>query len=268
MAATPGELPPILVHRETMTVIDGMHRLTAAMLRGQREVLASFFCGPPEDAFVEAVRRNVRHGKPLSVEDRERAAERILTTHPHWSDRSVADACGISPRKVAQLRKAVLRQCPPEARLGRDGRLRPVDASTGRLQAAQIIQEQPNAPLREVARRAGTSVGTARDVRHRLTQGRHPLPDRARVGSPPTAVTSARGYVWSTDRAVAASDIGAAFVTWFEASDIRSELWRRFTEKLPLSRLYLVSDESRRRSREWDEFAAALDQRARRERGS
>jgi hypothetical protein len=36
LAWTPQPLPPILVHRSTMMVIDGMHRLLAAQLRGTR----------------------------------------------------------------------------------------------------------------------------------------------------------------------------------------------------------------------------------------
>ena len=37
LAESGSDLPPILVHRETMRVIDGMHRLRAAILNGQLE---------------------------------------------------------------------------------------------------------------------------------------------------------------------------------------------------------------------------------------
>jgi hypothetical protein len=262
LAAAPGELPPILVHRPTMRVIDGMHRVTAASLRGHRHILALFFDGLWDDAFVEAVRRNVTHGKPLTQQERERAAERILTTHPQWSDRVVAEACGMSPRTVARLRRVVRPARSTVVRVGRDGRARPTDTTAGRLQAAEIMRERPEASLREVAELAGTSVGTARDVRHRLTSGRHPLPDRARALREPAA------YDWSQDRAVAVSACGDRFASWFQASAIERASWVRFVDVLPLSRLYLVSDESRRRAREWSAFAGALDERVRREKSS
>jgi hypothetical protein len=36
-------LPPIIVHRETMRVIDGMHRVRAALLRGEQEIQVRFY---------------------------------------------------------------------------------------------------------------------------------------------------------------------------------------------------------------------------------
>ena len=45
LAELTDELPPILVHRQTMRVIDGMHRMKAAMLRGERTIEATFYDG-------------------------------------------------------------------------------------------------------------------------------------------------------------------------------------------------------------------------------
>src|ERR1044072_4324236 len=66
--------PPIIVHRATMRVIDGMHRVRAAELRGRTEIDARFFDGATLDAFVLAVHANVTHGLPLSLADRLQAA--------------------------------------------------------------------------------------------------------------------------------------------------------------------------------------------------
>src|SRR5260370_41261090 len=43
LAEVDDELPPILVQRSTMRVIDGMHRLDAARIRGQEEIRVQFF---------------------------------------------------------------------------------------------------------------------------------------------------------------------------------------------------------------------------------
>src|SRR5947208_3251503 len=48
-------LPPIVVHRSTMRVVDGMHRVRAAVLRGDEFIDAVFFDGSADDAFVLAV---------------------------------------------------------------------------------------------------------------------------------------------------------------------------------------------------------------------
>ncbi|MFD1047646.1 ParB/RepB/Spo0J family partition protein, partial [Kibdelosporangium lantanae] len=78
LAASAADLPPIVVQRGTMRVIDGMHRLRAARMRGQNEILVRFYDGDDDEAFIVAVRTNVTHGLPLSQADRTAAAARII----------------------------------------------------------------------------------------------------------------------------------------------------------------------------------------------
>lgn len=172
-------LPPVVVCRRSMRVIDGHHRVAAALRRGDEEIDAHLFDGSPEEAFVHAVRANVRHGLPLSKEERELAVARILDSHPHLSDRAIADVVGVSAKAVASSRERLPERAA--TRLGRDGRSRPVSGAAGRLRAAEIISAAPYLPLREVAAKAGISVATAHDVRRRLREGVDPVPDGARA---------------------------------------------------------------------------------------
>src|ERR1022692_4411066 len=55
LAEVEGELPPILVQRSTMRVIDGMHRLGAARIRGHEKILVQFVDCDEFDAFLVAV---------------------------------------------------------------------------------------------------------------------------------------------------------------------------------------------------------------------
>ncbi|HEY1620466.1 MAG TPA: ParB/RepB/Spo0J family partition protein, partial [Streptosporangiaceae bacterium] len=96
LAATDAQLPPILVHRPTMQVVDGMHRLRAALLRGQPTISVRFLDGSAEDAFISAVQANIEHGLPLTLADREAAADRIIATHPWRSDRWIATVTGLA----------------------------------------------------------------------------------------------------------------------------------------------------------------------------
>jgi hypothetical protein len=64
-----------------------------------------------------------------------------------------------------------------KARIGIDGRARPVDNAEGRRRAAELTAEFPHASLREVARRAGISAATVSDVRKRLASGLIPVPE-------------------------------------------------------------------------------------------
>ncbi|MFI7078973.1 ParB N-terminal domain-containing protein [Micromonospora sp. NPDC049903] len=162
-------IPPILVQRSTMRVVDGAQRLAAARLRGDRQIAVTFFDGSDDDAFVAAVHVNVRHGMPLTGPERAAAARRILSSHPERSDRWIASVCGVAPRTVATLRRCSPDdRAHPNIRVGRDGRQRPLSAADGRRRAAELMRRRPEASLREVAREAGISVGTAFDVRRQL----------------------------------------------------------------------------------------------------
>jgi ParB-like chromosome segregation protein Spo0J len=172
-------LPPILVDRRTMRVIDGMHRLMAAILKGQQTIDVELFEGPMADTFLLAVQANVSHGFPLSRADRHAAAARIVETHPHLSDRAIAEIAGLGARAVAEIRQRSSDVAPQlNARVGKDGKIRPLNGAEGRRRAADAMAERPEASLREVARIAGVSLATASDVRKRLARGEGPVPTR------------------------------------------------------------------------------------------
>jgi ParB-like chromosome segregation protein Spo0J len=176
-------LPPILVNRRTMRVIDGKHRLMAASLQGKETIDVVFFDGSDTDVFLLAVRENVAHGLPLSLPDRRAAAERIVGTHPHMSDRAIGQAAGLSAKSVAAIRKRLSDEAPQfNARIGKDGVARPLDTSLGRRLAAKLLTDQPGATLREVARASGISAATVLDVRRRLQRGDSPVPAKLTSG--------------------------------------------------------------------------------------
>lgn len=191
LAETEAALPPILVDRRDMRVIDGMHRLLAATLRGQETIEVEFFDGDPADAFLLAVEANVTHGLPLSQADRRAAAMRIVASHPHLSDRGIGESTGLAARTVAGIRQRSTDAVPQlNARVGRDGRVRPLDGLTGRRRVAELVAKHPRASLREIARAAGVSPATARDVRRRLERGEEP--GRAPAGPEPAPHPAAR----------------------------------------------------------------------------
>ncbi|MGP4111849.1 hypothetical protein ACTWP5_13145 [Streptomyces sp. 4N509B] len=177
------ELPAIAVQRGSMRIIDGVHRVEAARLRGEAVIRARVYDDSNIEAVLRSVAANAAHGLPLSLADRKAAAARVLRAHPDWSDRVVGRAVGLSGSTIGRLRRtAAPGEAPGEVvgrvgRLGLDGRVRPISSAVGRRIAARLLTERPNATLREVARAAGISPGTVRDVRDRLRRGLDPLPD-------------------------------------------------------------------------------------------
>ncbi|HEU5110852.1 MAG TPA: ParB N-terminal domain-containing protein [Micromonosporaceae bacterium] len=185
LAEATGDIPPITVHRETMTVIDGTHRVHAAIRNGQSTIAARIVDCDAHTAFVLAVAANISHGLPLSRADRTAAARRIIASHPHWSNRAVAAAAGLSYKTVTRIRTAADPTRPaPVTRGGRDGRARPLNTRRRREQAAAVLRAQPEAPLREIARATGLSPATVHDVRRRIGRGEHPVPERYRDSEP------------------------------------------------------------------------------------
>jgi hypothetical protein len=155
-------------------------------LKGQETIDVVFFDGRTADAFLRAVEANVTHGLPLSHPDRRAAAVRIIASHPHMSDRALAESVGLAAKTVAAIRRRSTDSLPQlNARVGRDGRTRPLSSIEGRLRAAEQMAKNPEASLREVAQNAGVSPATARDVRKRLERGEAPAPSRP---------SAARGY--------------------------------------------------------------------------
>ncbi|WP_410586726.1 ParB N-terminal domain-containing protein [Amycolatopsis sp. lyj-23] len=282
MAESATELPPIIVHRATMRVIDGMHRLRAVIMRGGDRIAARFFDGSAEEAFVVAVHQNAVHGLPLSNADRTAAAGRILRSHPQWSDRRIAEIAGLSDKTVGAIRRRLPVNVSGQ-RIGRDGRARPVSARAGRLRAGELLARRPDAPLREVAAQAGIALSTARDVRRRLSAGEGPIPPkRPRVARPRTPVAgpgpagheatpvsvpvqTGPGDVLpalrelARDPALRATVEGRAVLRLLSLHTQTLDHWERLIVRLPPHSRTAVARLARHCARTWDAVARRLE---------
>jgi ParB-like chromosome segregation protein Spo0J len=294
LAETESPLPPILVDRRTMRVIDGMHRLMAASLQGRETIEAVFFDGSETDVFLRAVQENVAHGLPLSHADRRAAAERIVASHPHLSDRAIGHSVGLGAKTVAAIRRVSSEEMPQSnARVGRDGRIRPLDGSVGRRRAAEMLTQQPDASLRDVARAAGISPATVLDVRKRLERGESPVPFkpaaivarhrasdngteadpdsdgvsaqalrfRSRIAAPPDPAVAVEKLL--RDPSLRNNDRGKGMLRLLHANAIGVEQLPDAAATLPPHCVGIVVQLARRYARMWQDFAWELDERAR-----
>ncbi len=271
-------LPPIIVHRGTMRVIDGMHRLGAAQLRGDEMIEVRFFDGTEQEAFVLAVQSNIAHGLPLSVQDRTRAAERIIVLQPSWSDRAIAAAVGLGARTVGNIRRRMQLDMDDgesqATRTGRDGRVRPLDNAEGRLKASRIIKERPSASLREVAREAGVSPSTVRDVRRRVERGEDPVPparrrrNSVRAAGPAEPPAQADGpdlaamlQGLQNDPSLRFNESGRALLRWIFSRVVREDERLDVLDKVPPHCTYIIANVARHCADEWLQLAVELEQR-------
>jgi ParB-like chromosome segregation protein Spo0J len=258
--------PPILVDRDTSTVIDGVHRVLAARMLGRDMVAVRYFTGTPEQAFVEAVRANVTHGKPLTLAERESAARKLLTTHSDWSDRLVAHICGLSDKTVGRLRRTTAEIPQLSARVGRDGRQRPTDSRPLRNEIATALRARPDAKAAKLAQSLRTSPSTVRDVRKRIQMGEAPSPsDRRSVSYEGSRDRRGKNAPvdWRTDKAILALPAGDELAEWLDRSNIDSRHWEAVVAEIPIGRIPQLIEDARSRATEWTNFATSLEARFR-----
>lgn len=86
------KFPPLVVARiDGPVLVDGFHRLEAFKKVGRQKVEVEFLaCATLDEAYRESVRRNVAHGKPLSLKEKVDAVTRFR-------------AMGIPEREIAEL---------------------------------------------------------------------------------------------------------------------------------------------------------------------
>lgn len=275
-------LPPIVVHRATMRVIDGMHRLRAAILRRAEFVEAYFFDGSEADALVLAIKLNSMHGLPLSLADREAAAQRIIRFHPEWSDRRIAKVVGLAPTTVGSIRRrSSVQNERSNPRVGADGRVRPKDSATGRQLAGDLMRENPNISLREAAKAAGISLSTASDVRVRLQRGDSVIPAQQRKQVPhseaarrrnPNAFTARRAHrqpaisaellsSLKKDPSLRYTDAGRTLLRAFGFLALHPQDWNRIVVGVPPHHLETVAQLANECAAMWLDLGDRLAQR-------
>ena len=294
LAETETALPPILVDRRTLRVIDGMHRLMAASLQGRETIDVTFFDGSEADVFLRAVQENIAHGLPLSQADRRAAAERIIASHPHMSDRAIGHSVGLAAKTVAAIRRSSSENTPQSnARVGMDGKVRPLDSGAGRRRAAELLAQQPEASLRDVARAAGISPATVLDVRKRLERGESPVPEKSaanaarkegggnvaeadtdRDGAPAQAIRLSSRAPAPQDPAIAVEKLlrdpslrnnerGKGMLRLLHVNAVGANQLPDVAEAVPPHCVGIVVQLARLYAKMWQDFARELDGRAR-----
>ena len=276
LSQTDTAFPPILVHRETMRVVDGMHRVAAAWLMGCADIEARFFLGSDDEAFRIAVEANTSHGLPLCLADRQAAAERIVRSHPELSDRSIARNCGLAATTVAGIRARTSANEQASVRIGRDGRARPLATVQGRIHASQFIARKPGASLREIARESGISIGTARDVRLRLESGEDPIPSRYRADPLDAAAPHEQPRSGGTgailpdsqvegvlaqlrrDPALRLSDRGRVLLRWLDSRTMTENQWLELAIAPPPHSRPMIARLAKHCARVWADLAKEL----------
>jgi hypothetical protein len=212
----------------------------------------------------------VAHGLPLTVADRKASAERILGTHPYWSDRAIAMVAGLSHKTVGAIRRCTTGENAQShtMRIGRDGRVRRLNATEGRRRAGELLAARPTASLRQISTEAGVSTATVRDVRERLRRGEDPLPplrqrgttvkgDGQPLGEPPAEILRRL----RVDPSLRFNESGRALLRVLEAFAVDQDTWDRLIAAVPEHCTWAVADLVAEGTKLWQQLAEQLKQR-------
>jgi hypothetical protein len=90
----------------TYWLTDGFHRYHAYKLLGMKEITINYKPGTQDDAFMDALKANGKHGLTLSVEDKENKVRMALEHHltKDKSNYEIAKICDLSQSFVARVR--------------------------------------------------------------------------------------------------------------------------------------------------------------------
>jgi hypothetical protein len=136
-----------------------------------------------------------------------------------------------------------------------------------RTAATRVLAGHPHWSDRRIAAACGLAHETVGRLRVRLSRGGEIRHLDRRLGRDGRYQTVSRRTshtqpdevvpVPTTDDAFVSTDDGRSFVGWFERNTIDDD-WRHHVGAVPLSRIYEIADESRRRAAAWNDFANAL----------
>lgn len=87
-------------------LVDGFHRVNAALTAGRTQINATVIAGTQRDAILYSAGANARHGLRRTNADKRRAVERLLRDDEwvKWSDREIARRCIVTQPFVSKLR--------------------------------------------------------------------------------------------------------------------------------------------------------------------
>lgn len=105
------QFPPVIVYFDGTDrwLADGFHRYFGAKKAGLMQIYENVVPGTRRDAILHSVKANATHGLKRSNADKRKAVETMLADEEwrSWSDRKIAEACGVGNQLVGQVRASL-----------------------------------------------------------------------------------------------------------------------------------------------------------------
>jgi hypothetical protein len=191
---------------KTKWLSSGHHTLAAHKKQGRVDIRAVVFLGTREDAILDAVRSNTKHGLRRSGKDKRRAVQQLLKAFPEMSDRQLMEEAQVSADLVGSVRQEIAGTAQAhdralaqtKRRTTRNKRRQPAskkDAQRQRARIRELILKDPSRASRDIAKEVRCSSRTVDDERKQMETERKTTStsDPATNGTPPA---EERGDAW------------------------------------------------------------------------
>lgn len=139
---------------------DGFHRIEAAQRAGRKDYPVEVLRGGKRAALLRAAGANVQHGLRRTNADKRRAVELLLRDEEwrQWSDRKIAETCGVSNKFVGDMRRDLgVYDTHLAPRIGADGKSYPVAPAAKPAAPVDMIDRTPRETPRDL-KQAGLAL--------------------------------------------------------------------------------------------------------------
>lgn len=170
--------------KNELILTDGFHRVAAMRRAGEDQVHVIITDGTKTDALKAALSANINHGLRRSNADKRRAVMMALSdsTLQKWSDRKIAELCGVSHIFVASIRGELetVSSSPQEQPVkskSADGASRPATKTDAEMQRKKIVAAivaSEDESDRKIAELVGCDHKTVGKVRREMEQDSAP----------------------------------------------------------------------------------------------
>lgn len=143
------KFPPVDVFFDGVEnwLADGFHRYHAHKRAEVKDIAATIHNGSKDDALVFALGANTKNGLRRTNEDKRKCVSIALERWPDWSDRRIADVCGVHHETVGNARpRVVADSATSPTRTDTLGRKQPATKPKTEVPPHPDDEEEPSSP--------------------------------------------------------------------------------------------------------------------------
>jgi uncharacterized ParB-like nuclease family protein len=152
------KFPPVDVFFDGVSIwlADGFHRYHAHRRAKVKDIQATFHTGSVQDALMFALSANTKNGLRRTNADKRKCVEIALDNFADWSDRRIAEVCGVSDKTVSKVRLDTCGNSAPEPEMLPTGNTaETAPESTRKGKDGKSYPAPKPAPIPEEAKAAG-----------------------------------------------------------------------------------------------------------------